>query len=66
MSTLYWKEGLLLLMGMCALAAPLFAQSHRDSYHTIEEQNQRASKAREFHKELGCEYGFRLTQVKTG
>ena len=51
MSTLYWKEGLLLLMGMCALAAPIVAQSHQDSYHTREDQNQRQAMVRELFEE---------------
>ena len=62
MSTLYWKEGLLLLMGMCALPAPIVTQSHQDSYHTREEQTQRAAMAREFYEEHGWAYGVRLTQ----
>ena len=66
MSTLYWKEGLLLLMGMCALAAPIVAQSHQDSFHTREEQSQRAAMAREFYEEHGWAYGVRFTQGSTG
>ena len=65
MFTLYWKEGLLLLMAMCALAAPIVAQSHQDSYHIREEQNQREATAREFYEEHGWAYGVRLTQGTT-